>query len=140
MVDGYEPLTGQGLLKLNNIEADMEMSDRRVFNRTKAWFAAVAAINRLEESLTIGGAASSGETAYDLVLGEVVSTATAAGFFSTWVTVFNARAPATPGLLGPTSIATTPPPNPTADFVKRTTFMPPFGIGFPGTNYSSTVP
>ncbi len=149
MVPAYTDTNGQGMLNLNNDDASQSYTDRRMYNRTLAWFAALGALDRLNDAMEIG------EPAYNLVMQEVASSATTSGFFSIWFAVFNANAPTAPGDFGP--VANPPPDDPgnipdaTVDFVNGTVKhayppppppppAPPAGVGFPGTNVINTIP
>ncbi|GEM_PF-1408905 len=148
MVEKRNSTTGDGMLNLNKMDIDWSFSDRRVVNRTKAWFAALSAFNRLNIAQGVTGAASA---AYQLMLQEVCSTAGAMGFFSTWVRAFDGQAPATPGPTGPIPGGAPPGPPPppnvvpnaTVDFVMRSTgnvTPAPAVVEFPGTNIANTIP
>jgi hypothetical protein len=134
MTGPYAAATGLGLLYLNNYDTSSRFSDRRLYNRTLTWFVALAAFNRLNQAQNAGG--------YQLMLEEVCSTATSKGFFSTWVTVFNTLAPATPGATGPTPAGggSSQIPNATVDLIMNTTVNAGLTDGFAGTNIKNSIP
>jgi hypothetical protein len=141
MVGAFNFGTGRGLIDFNDTTTGTYFTDRRMFNRTKAWFNALYAFNRLNSAQAISppGAPPGPTQAYTILMQEVCSTASANGFFSVWVTVFNTFAPAVAGAFGPTP-AGGGLPNLTCDFINGVTVNAPVGGGFPGTNIINSVP
>jgi 5-methylcytosine-specific restriction endonuclease McrA len=72
------------LLELNALRGDADSYDSRVTRRTQRWFDALKAIKRIDNLSN-----TTPQQQYDDLWDQVMDTAKAGGFFSTWLTVFN---------------------------------------------------